>query len=109
MQAPNSFLFTLTNIYGTNPTKFQLKNNNDSSAIYNDSSFGAYFGGGNDLYVINNFFNNCSDIYFPYSYQDNIGKGKSIFIGDPNNRNVFLKIKNNIFIYYKYFQLNKVN
>ena len=42
-QAPNSFLFTLTNIYGTNPTKFQLKDNNDSNAIYDHLSFWGIF------------------------------------------------------------------
>ena len=85
-QAPNSFLFSLTNIYGTNPTKFQLKNNNESRAIYDHSSYGPIFGNGYDLYVNNNFFNN-NDIYsnFPYTYEDSIGKGKSIFTGDTNN------------------------
>jgi len=92
-QAPNSFLFTLTNIYGAKPTKFQLKNNNDSRAIYNNSSYGALFGAGNDLHVKNNFINNNSDIYFPDSYQDNIGKGRSIFTGDTNKSNGWLKIK----------------
>ena len=92
-KAPNSFLFSLTNIYGTNPIKFQLKNNNSSNAIYDDSSYGAYFGNGNDLYVRNNFFNNNISNYFPYTYQDNIGKGKSILTGDSNNNNALFKIK----------------
>ena len=93
-QAPNSFLFSLTNIYGTNPTKFQLKNNNDLHAIYDNSSYGAIFGGGNDLRVSNDFLNN-NDTYsnFPYSYEDSIGKGKSIFTGDTNNNNQKFKIK----------------
>jgi len=92
-QAPNSFLFTLTNIYGINPTKFQLKNNNDSNAIFGHSSYGAFFGNGNDLYICNNFFNNNSDIYFPGTYQDSTGKGRSIFTGDSNNSNAYFKIK----------------
>ena len=92
-QAPNSFLFTLTNIYGTNPTKFQLKNNNDSNAICNNSSYGPLFGNGWDLYVRNDFFNNGIYSNFPNAYEDSIGKGKSIFTGDPNNNNKYLKIK----------------
>ena len=31
--------------------------------------------------------NNSNYSYFPYSYQDNLGKGKSIFTGDLNNSN----------------------
>ena len=92
-QAPNSFLFSLTNIYGTNPTKFPLKNNNDSCAIYDHSSYGAWFGNGEDLYVRNDFFNNNAYSNFPYAYEDSIGKGKSIFTGDTNNNNNKFKIK----------------
>ena len=93
-QAPNSFLFTLTNIYGINPTKFQLKNNNDSCAIVDYSNYGATFGAGSDLYVSNDFNNNNDSYsYFPCSYEDSIGKGKSIFTGNTNNNNDRLKIK----------------
>ena len=90
---PNSFLFSLTNIYGTNPTKFQLKNNNDSNAIYDNLLYGATFGGGHDLYVRNDFFNNNVCIGFPCAYEDSIGKGKSIFTGDTNNNTTDLKVK----------------
>ena len=55
--------------------------------------FGAFFGYGNDLHFKNNFFNNNSNIYFPYTYQDSIGKGRSIFTGDTNNSNAYFKIK----------------
>ncbi len=93
-QAPNSFLFTLTNIYGINPTKFKLKNNNDSWAIYDDSNFGATFGAGHDLYVSNDFNNNNNTFsQFPYSYEDSIGKGHLIFTGVTNNNNNIFKIK----------------
>ena len=92
-QAPNSFLFSLTNIHGINPTKFQLKNNNDSNAIYDGSTYGAIFGGGHDLYVRKDFLNNNTCSNFPYSYEDSIGKGKSIFTGDPNNSTTEFKIK----------------
>ena len=53
--APNSFLFTLTNIHGLEPTKFQLKNNNDGNSVYHGSSYGAIFGAGHDLYIRNDF------------------------------------------------------
>ena len=68
--------------------------NNDSNAIGDNPSWGAIFGGGNDLHVHNDFSNN-NDTYsnFPYSYEDSIGKGKSIFTGDPNNSNMHFKIK----------------
>ena len=92
-QAPNSFLFTLTNIYGTNPTKFQLKNNNDSHAIYDHSSYGPIFGQSHDLWVTNDFFNNGIHSSFPYTYEDSIGKGKSIFTGDTNNNTTNFKVK----------------
>ena len=92
-QAPNSFLFSLTNIYGTNPTKFQLKNNNDSYAIYDHSSYGAIFGNGQDLFIKNDFFNNGIYSYFPCAYEDSIGKGKSIFTGDTNNNTKDFKVK----------------
>ena len=72
--APNSFLFTLTNIYGLKPTKFQLKNNNDGNSIYHGSQYGAIFGQGHDLYIRNNFINNKVNRNFPYSFQDNLGK-----------------------------------
>ena len=93
-QAPNSFLFSLTNIYGTNPTKFQLKNNNDSYAIYDYPSYGAFFGQSPyDLYIKNDFFNNGIHSGFPCSYEDSIGKGKSIFTGDTNNNTSEFKVK----------------
>ena len=92
-QAPNSFLFSLTNIYGTNPTKFQLKNNNDSHAIKDHSSYGPIFGQGHDLWVTNDFFNNGIYSGFPCTYEDSIGKGRSTFTGDTNNSNSNFKIK----------------
>ena len=36
----DSFLFTLTNIHGTEPTKFQSKN--DQKEMYHNSSYGNY-------------------------------------------------------------------
>ena len=73
--------------------QFQLKNNNDSYTIYDHSSNGAFFGNGYELYVRNDFFNNNIYSNFPYTYEDNIEKGKSIFTGDSNNNITNFKIK----------------
>ena len=54
--APNSFLFTLTNMYETEPIKFPLKNNNDGSAVY-DGNYILIFGNGHDLYSPNEYLN----------------------------------------------------
>ena len=90
-QAPNSFLFTLTNIHGTEPTKFILKNNNDTCSVYHGSNYGAIFGGGHDLYIRSDYINNNTNCNFPSSYQDSLGKGRSIFTGD--NKVYEFKIK----------------
>ena len=84
--APDSFIFTLTNIYGTEPTKFP--NSNTSKSIYDYSNNGPTFGGGWDIYT---FYNNSSGASFFHSYQDILGKGISIFSGDNNNGNFNLK------------------
>ena len=90
--APNSFLFTLTNIHGTEPIKFPLKNNSDTYSLYDDSSYGAIFGAGHDLYIRNDFINDNTYCSFPCTYQDNSGKGNSIFTGDLNNNNGNFKV-----------------
>jgi len=79
--APDSFIFTLTNIHGTEPTKFP--NSNTNKSIYDVSYCGPAFGGGCDIYILNRI--NSSGSGFPHSYQDILGKGKSIFTGDLNN------------------------
>ena len=84
LTAPNSFLFTLSNMYNIEPTKFPLKNNNDGNAIY-DGDYILLFGAGHDLYIPNNCLNRVSYSKFPYTYQDTLGKGKSIFSGNMNN------------------------
>ena len=88
--APDSFLFTLTNIYGTEPTKLPSKN--DQQEVYH-SSYGPIFGSGNDLGIYQDFIKKGGWSGFPFTYQDSIGKGKSIFTGDPNNNNSNFKIK----------------
>ena len=87
--ANDCFLFTLTNIYSTEPTKFPYIK---GRSICNNSNHGPIFGDGSDIYCYNNFCDkNCCFSGFPVSYQDVLGKGKSIFIGDANNQYFILK------------------
>ena len=86
------FIFTLVNIHNIEPTKFTYKN--DSYAVHNISSYGPCFGGGFDIGIdYSDFLNNDSYVNFPHSYQDVLGKGKSIFTGDLNNNNQYFKLK----------------
>ena len=89
--APDSFIFTLTNIHNTEPTKFPSKN--DKQEVYHSPQYGPWFGGGRDIGIINDF--STSDFYcnFPCTYPDILGKGRSIFSGDFNNNNNCFKIK----------------
>ena len=88
--APDSFLFTLTNIHNIEPTKFPSKN--DNKEVYHGNRNGPRFGGGTDLGIYPDFIKEGAWSYFPYSYQDVLGKGKSIFTGDLNNNNSEFKI-----------------
>ena len=87
--APGSFLFTLTNIYDIEPTKFF--NKADNNHVYHNLKYGPVFGAGND-FVIYPDFNNGGQSRFPKSYEDKLGKGKSIFTGDLNNDNINFKL-----------------
>ena len=89
--APESFIFTLTNIYGTEPTKFP--NSNSNYSIYDSSEDGPRFGGHHDIMTLHSSDNNSSASGFPYSYKDILGKGKSIFTGDLNNNNEKFNLK----------------
>ena len=82
--ANGSFLFTLTNIYGIAPTKFPIFQN-ENYAICNGGQYGPIFGGGHDLYIRNDYPNNKASSNLGHTYQDILGKGKSIFTGDKNN------------------------
>ena len=90
-QSSECFLFTLTNIYGTSPMKFA--NSNIQYSVYHNSSYGPTFGGGHDIYFTSNFLSNYNQSHFPNSYNDSLGKGKSIFTGDTNNNNAYFKLK----------------
>ena len=83
--APDSFIFTLTNMYNISPTKFP--NSNTNYSIYDNSSNGPAFGGGQDIRIgFNSTYTN-----FPHSYKDVLGKGYSIFKGDNDNKDFNLK------------------
>jgi len=77
-----SFIFTLTNIYNK-PAKFphvQVK-----YSLFHSSNDGPSF---NDFYIKDNF--KC-ELYFPRGHKDALGKGKSIFNGDNNTKEFYLK------------------
>jgi len=75
-----SFLFTLKNIHGIGPTKFDKKK--DITVIYRYSCHGPTFGGGHDLYICN-YSNTIKSSYsnIGNSYIDTTGKGITLFAG----------------------------
>ena len=84
--APDSFIFTLTNMYNISPTKFP--NSDTNYSIYDDSSYGPCFGGGYDIGIR---FNSTHYTSLGHSYKDVLGKGYSIFKGDNDNKYFNLK------------------
>ena len=95
--APNSFIFTLTNIYNSEPTKFPSVNT--GKEICDSPNYGPTFGNGKDIGI---FVNGTHYSGFPKSFQDTLGKGKSIFTGNLNNSIKDLKLKE-----LEVFQLSK--
>ena len=90
--ANDSFIFTLTNIHGTAPTKYP--NTNSKYSVCHYPNHCPTFGGGHDIYIYNDYLNNTSSYsYIGHSYQDVLGKGCSIFTGDANNDNHKFKLK----------------
>ena len=89
--APDSFIFTLTNIHNTEPTKFP--NKNDGKEVCHNRDYGPLFGDNCDIYITNDFLNGNTHTTFPSSYKDVLGKGKSIFTGVNDNNNQKFKIK----------------
>ena len=87
--APDSFIFTLTNIYGKEPTKFI--NSNTKNGVYHYHNQGPVFGT-NDIFIGNDFNQNCASD-FPRCYKDSLGKGKSIFTGNFDNNKREFKVK----------------
>lgn len=91
---PYSFIFSLTNIYYSKPTKFPISKN--SNVIYHYMNCGPVFGYGCDIWMANNFSdenNNYNNSNFPSSFNDVLGYGKSVFTGDRNNNNKIIKYK----------------
>ena len=85
------FIFSLVNIYNSEPIKFPVKNM-DQYSVLHGSGYGPIFGGGCDIGVnYSDFLNNYSYSSFPSSYQDTYGKGYSIFSGDINDNKFKLK------------------
>ena len=81
-EAKNSFIFTLTNVHGTEPTKFT---NKDKDNVNHHPGRGPCFGNYNDIQVFENYSNSNSASSFPCNYSDSLNKGKSIFTGDLKN------------------------
>ena len=83
----------MTNIHGTDPTKYPNTKHYDE-AVYHNSERGPVFGGNYDLKIDNNYLNSTfSHASLGYSYPDVLGKGNSVFTGDKNNKNVNFKLK----------------
>ena len=88
--APDSFLFTLTNIYNTEPTKFLSKN--DKCEIKHNYAKGPSFGSGHDLATNIDILKDGGWANFSsYTYKDTIGKGYSIFSGNSNTPSFKIK------------------
>jgi len=83
INAPNSFLFLLTNANGNQPTKFLY--NNNGQALYDNSGYGPTFGSNHDLCISNGSNSNANSYCtLGSSYTDTIGLGKATFTGGYN-------------------------
>ena len=81
--AKNSFIFTLTNIFNIEPTKFSDKNTNKN--VHHNPGYGPSFGEhSSDISIYENYLQKDSTSNFPEQYNDTTGKGKSIFTGNFN-------------------------
>lgn len=89
--APDSFLFTLTNIFNIAPTKFPSKNDQREIRCYNNN--GPLFGNGTDLGVYSDILNDGGWTHFGNTFPDILGKGRSIFTGDFSKNISGFKIK----------------
>ena len=81
---PQSFLFTLTNIYNTKPTKFPSKN--EGNEVYHGKEYGPIFGkNAEDFCIYQDFIKQPAYCDFPKSFKDILGKGKAIITSDENS------------------------
>ncbi|CAF1358490.1 unnamed protein product [Adineta steineri] len=77
-----AFLFTLTNPHNIPSTKYTIKPDRVTSAIYDCYSDGPTFGDGKDIYVSN--YSNSHEYNktnFPVTYNDTTGYGNNTFTG----------------------------
>lgn len=97
--ASESFIFTLTNIYGIQPSKFANSDINNSVFHWND--FGPTFY--NDICIYKDFLNENDSVFsnFPNYYEDTTGKKYSIFTGNNNSKKYFKVKEIEVFRAYK--------
>ena len=88
LKLEDSFIFTLTNIHGTEPTKFPHNKGQDS--IKYSSKEGPTF---DDFYIFNNFLNVEHESKFPRGHKDILLKGSSLITGFNNNNTRNFKIR----------------
>ena len=81
-----SFLFSLVNPSGTEPTKIPLKGTNNQNGIYCDSGYGPSFGGNHDLHIANGANANSSSYSnLGYTYQCPANANSSSFLAGQRN------------------------
>ena len=91
-RAPGTFIFTLTNMYRTGPTRFLLKKGEDGRAVQHYARHGPLFGAGCDYGITSNCNEKSSCIAnFPNSFVDTTGYGKNIFSGKTISRHFQVK------------------
>jgi len=61
--------------------------------VYHHQNHGPVFGWGPDIASYSDFINKDFCSKFPQKYEDILGKGNSIFTGDPNKKTDNFKIK----------------
>ena len=83
-----SFLFSLRNPNNIQPFRCPIINGKNGNAIISNPSYGALFGAGHDLQIVNNANtnqNSCSNLGYTYQppagYQHNTPQTKSLFAG----------------------------
>ena len=80
----------MTNIYDIKPTKFKGGGNYEIRHYIGE---GPAFGGGTDLGIHGDKYDLNGWTWFPHSFIDALGKGKSVFTGDIDNNNIHFKVK----------------
>ena len=89
--APDSFIFTLANMFNIGPTKFPSKKDGKEIRCY--PNYGPLFGNTTDLGLYEDFSQRGGWTNLGDTFPDILGKGRSIFTGDSNNSNSNFKIK----------------